>query len=224
MEGEEGFSAADIAADWNSASETDVLQPEKQSAADAPGTAKAAEWPDSESAATGVKTGTAAVGREADRSFTLKHLGAVKTVGRDEIVTLAQKGLDYDRQRQRNDELFSRNKALSAEAERLRVQKGGTPALTRQEAETLRRDREIGEFLAEYRNLDPKNIPKEVWQAVTAGRPLLASYQAWELKKLRTESSATQKAAENRVKSAGSRTSAGSERYMDAITADWYSN
>lgn len=42
---------------------------------------------------------------EADQSFTLKHLDEVKTVTRDEVVSLAQKGMDYDRIRQKYDEL-----------------------------------------------------------------------------------------------------------------------
>jgi hypothetical protein len=33
----------------------------------------------------------------ADQQFVLKHLGEVKTVNRDEVIALAQKGLDYDR-------------------------------------------------------------------------------------------------------------------------------
>ena len=36
-------------------------------------------------------------------SFILKHLGEERSVGRDEVVTLAQKGLDYDRIREKWD-------------------------------------------------------------------------------------------------------------------------
>jgi hypothetical protein len=228
-----GVSAADIAADWNSAEGSGL--PAETSAMRAPAAdtsanqSAGAEWPDDTAAADDKTSAGATVRRETNQSFALKHLGEVKTVGRDEIVTLAQKGLDYDRQRQKNDELLSRNNALAAETERLRARRLGGPepgvhVMGREEAMAQRRDREIGEFIAEYRSLDPKDIPKEVWQAVTAGKPLLAAYQAWELKKLRAESSAASKAAENRVKAAGSRTSAGSERHMDAITADWYSS
>ena len=32
-----------------------------------------------------------------DESFTLRHLGETKNVGRDEVIALAQKGMDYDR-------------------------------------------------------------------------------------------------------------------------------
>lgn len=35
--------------------------------------------------------------KEADQRFELKHLDEVKEVGRDEVIALAQKGMDYDR-------------------------------------------------------------------------------------------------------------------------------
>lgn len=41
---------------------------------------------------------------EADQLFTLKHLDETRQVGRDEVVALAQKGLDYDRIRQDRDQ------------------------------------------------------------------------------------------------------------------------
>ena len=39
--------------------------------------------------------------------FTLKHLDEVKVVGRDEVVSLAQKGMDYDRIRGKLNEAVS---------------------------------------------------------------------------------------------------------------------
>jgi hypothetical protein len=44
-------------------------------------------------------------GDTADQQFTLKHLDDVKTVGREEVISLAQKGMDYDRQREKYDTL-----------------------------------------------------------------------------------------------------------------------
>jgi len=41
---------------------------------------------------------------ETDNSFELKHLGEVKKVNKDEIIVLAQKGLDYDRVKGNQDE------------------------------------------------------------------------------------------------------------------------
>lgn len=51
--------------------------------------------------------------------FTLKHLDEVKTVSRDEVIALAQKGMDYDRVRQKMDDLTAANGTLSAEKEKL---------------------------------------------------------------------------------------------------------
>lgn len=42
--------------------------------------------------------------------FELKHLDETRTVGRDEVVTLAQKGMDYDRIRERLDALSAEHK------------------------------------------------------------------------------------------------------------------
>jgi len=47
------------------------------------------------------------VSKKADQTFTLKHLDEVKEVDRDEVITLAQKGLDYDRIRSERDTLKS---------------------------------------------------------------------------------------------------------------------
>lgn len=44
---------------------------------------------------------------EGDQTFTLNYLGAEKVVSKDEAVTLAQKGMDYDRIRQRHEETLS---------------------------------------------------------------------------------------------------------------------
>ena len=49
--------------------------------------------------------------KETDQ-FTLKHLDEVKTVSRDEVVALAQKGMDYDRLKAKSEERYS---ALAAE-------------------------------------------------------------------------------------------------------------
>ena len=52
--------------------------------------------------------------KETDQ-FTLKHLNETKTVSRDEVITLAQKGMDYDRIRQRMDEQSAAYSALQAD-------------------------------------------------------------------------------------------------------------
>ncbi len=52
------------------------------------------------------------VSKKADQLFTLKHLDEVKEVNRDEVITLAQKGLDYDRIRTERDQLKAEKAAL----------------------------------------------------------------------------------------------------------------
>lgn len=43
--------------------------------------------------------------KESDQTFELKHLDETKTVNREEVIALAQKGMDYDRIRGKLDEL-----------------------------------------------------------------------------------------------------------------------
>lgn len=84
-------------ADWN---EDEGLV---DSPADQPGAFDPSDQPEWETQA-----GDKSAGHDkADQpdTFTLKHLDEVKTVGRDEVVTLAQKGMDYDRIRAARDEL-----------------------------------------------------------------------------------------------------------------------
>lgn len=54
--------------------------------------------------------------KASDQKFTLKHLDEVREVGRDEVVELAQKGMDYDRIRGERDTL-KRNSAKLEEYE-----------------------------------------------------------------------------------------------------------
>lgn len=53
----------------------------------------------------------------ADQTFTLKYLGAEKSVNRDEVITLAQKGMDYDRIRGKYNEV---EKSLNEANEKLK--------------------------------------------------------------------------------------------------------
>jgi len=67
-------------------------------------------WTDGKTDTPETKPGQA---EEADQ-FTLKHLDEVKTVSKDEVVVLAQKGLDYDRIRQKHEDLSAEQRALTA--------------------------------------------------------------------------------------------------------------
>ncbi len=76
-----------------------------------------AEKPDSNDPENGAPQAEGLAGKQASKpaggqeaTFTLKHLGEVRTVSKDEVVKLAQKGMDYDRVRAERDELRSANR------------------------------------------------------------------------------------------------------------------
>lgn len=60
---------------------------------------------------------------EAD-SFTLKYMDSIRTVGRDEMTALAQKGLDYDRIRGERDTLKTENAELNAHKDEFTTYRG----------------------------------------------------------------------------------------------------
>ena len=99
--------------------EDDTEEEEKDDAVDAE---EEADQPESEDgndseAAEDEKTEEQAEERAPDQKFTLKHLDEVREVDRDEVVALAQKGMDYDRIRTERDAL----KASEAELEEYRT-------------------------------------------------------------------------------------------------------
>jgi hypothetical protein len=57
-------------------------------------------------------------GAEEKDQFTLKHLDDVKTVGREEVITLAQKGMDYDRIRGKLNDVSEKLKTLEGISEK----------------------------------------------------------------------------------------------------------
>lgn len=149
---------------------------------------------------------------EADERFTLKHLDEVKTVGREEIIVLAQKGLDYDRIRAKVNEIES-----------AKNRKETAPVKTPEQQAAEKRTADIREFLEEYGTaLDPKTIPPEVWASVEKGKSLLSAYQSWENKQLKEENGTLKKTNENKARSTGSRETAGAEQTHDVIEDDWY--
>lgn len=85
-----------------------------------------------------------------------------------------------------------------------------------------RRNREIAEFLAEFKDIDPTTIPEDVWNSVRAGRTLLSAYQSHENKILKAQIEAEKKNLENKSRAAGSRQSSGNVRPRGEIEDDWY--
>lgn len=83
--------------------------PEAKPVADKPESEKAEEA-EGEKAAEPASEPEAAPAAEkpAEDTYTLKHLDETRTVGRDEVIALAQKGMDYDRIREQRDAAASR--------------------------------------------------------------------------------------------------------------------
>ena len=93
--------------DWD----TDVLpgdstgdEEEQENTADSGDNADQQEAKEPQDKATATETEPEKAEAETDQ-FELKHLDETRTVSRDEVITLAQKGMDYDRIRTKYDEL-----------------------------------------------------------------------------------------------------------------------
>ena len=160
-------------------------------------------------------------------SYTLRHLGEERSVGRDELIALAQKGLDYDR---------IRGKLGDASREIESLRSGGTGELSPEE----RRRRDCESFVKSFPEAasrlrrDRGAIPEEVWEEVRRGASLTDAYAAHvrrreaaekdtELARLRSELERERRERENARRSAGSAVSAGGDPPYDPIKAGWNS-
>lgn len=219
---------------------------------------------------------------ETDQLFTLKHLDETREVGRDEVIALAQKGMDYDRIRMDRDqaraemaklsemeaflkELAEPNgmtieelidttranvmaekegldrdvalqrvkldrdrKALEAERQSLNHQ---TEVGQQQAAEQQRMRASMDRFIKAHPDLNAEDIPNEVWEAFAAGKDLGDAYALHEAKTLREQLEEKDRELEtlrqnsnNKARSTGSQTTAGSKRETEADAFDklWY--
>ena len=211
--------------------------------------------------------------------FVLKHLGEERTVTREEAISLAQKGMDYDRIREKWDavkddvprlrmyESFlkelaearggdidalideTRTRALLAKAEakgedlsaaaaaamavRMRtqgVQEKGTPAeQTKESQDENKAGRMIDDFFAAFgRDINPNDIPQDVWNVAKQTGDLVKPYQRYlnrkleeENKKLQKELKAAKQQQKNAARSAGSSRSEGSGATKDPFDDGW---
>lgn len=155
-------------------------------------------------------------------TFRLKHLGEDLEVGRDEIITLAQKGKDYDRIRRRLDDQTELLSDLAA-AGGTTVQElmSRTPALSPARRDRSRMDREIAEFIDAFGSVSPREIPSEVWEDVHKGVTLVNAFQTYQTREATARLEARRLEHENRARTAGSRRSDGLGRTFDEIEADW---
>ena len=86
--------------------------------------------------------------------------------------------------------------------------------------ETMRRE-SLQTFLQKYPDVKPKDIPQEVWDDMNNTNSLVASYAAWEAKKLASENEILKQNAKNKARSTGSMRSSG-KTYADDIDRMWY--
>ena len=75
------------------------------------------------------ETSESAKGEGTDQSFRLKYLGAEREVTRDEVITYAQKGMDYDRIRTKYTEAQAALGEATKQLEELEADKGALDAL-----------------------------------------------------------------------------------------------
>lgn len=97
--------------DWDDIDLTDVTDNDPDGE-ETPEEAPAEETAPEEAPEAEAEEGPEAADRPEPETFTLKHLDEVRTVGRDEVVALAQKGLDYDRIREQRDQAAGENARL----------------------------------------------------------------------------------------------------------------
>lgn len=103
-------------------------------------------------------------------------------------------------------------------------------AAQRQQRETLRKQQEdFLRFKEAYPDVNPKDIPQEVWDKVREGASLLDTYTRHENKKLREEIETLKKKAEtaqqntkNKERSTGSQKTAGTSTKEEAFDNLWY--
>lgn len=85
---------------------------------------------------------------------------------------------------------------------------------------TMRKE-SLGAFLQKYPDVKPADIPQEVWDDMNNTNSLVASYAAWEAKKLANENEILKQNAKNKARSTGSMKSSG-KTYADDIDRMWY--
>jgi hypothetical protein len=140
--------------------------------------------------------------------FTLKHLDKRLNVPKDELVRLAQKGLDYDRVKEKYSQLLGSS--------------GSGGALSREGLAKMKRDADIDDFMGAFPDVAAKDIPRPVWEEVSKGKSLLNAYTMHENSRLRAELEAERQNQKNKASSVSSRLSEGSPERRGEIERLWY--
>lgn len=158
---------------------------------------------------------------ETDQStaFTLKHLNQVRTVGKEEVIRLAQQGLDYERVRAERDRLRDYRSQAEALSGRGAEQPGGQTAPERARQERLRAD--MDNFIFRYPQVKPEEIPGQVWAAVRRGESLTEAYTRHHSSRLEAELAAERQNRENQRRSTGSLASGDDGLHQSELDKWW---
>ena len=77
-------------------------------------------------------------------------------------------------------------------------------------------------FMEAYPQVEPGDIPPEVWRRAAAGESLTAAYARYEADSLRRENAYLRQGQRNRLRSAGSQQGVGAgDRRLDAFDSGW---
>jgi len=177
-------------------------------------------------------------GTDQEPAFILKHLGITRAVDKDEVVRLAQQGMDYERVKAERDQLRAYRKqadpalttvrdlagmqgmSLPEYAEHCRRQ-GLPPARPeRQEQAGRTRREEMARFLKCYPDVQPEQIPTQVWEAVKNGEALTAAYAMHRSRALEAELTAERQNRQNAQKTTGKLSTMGAGK-QDEIDKWW---
>lgn len=183
-----------------------------------------------------------AEGTDQSQSFTLKHLDKVHSVGKEEMVKLAQQGLDYERVRAERDRLRGYRsetgpllEQMQADARRLGMtpeqylelcrggngESGRAPEGGRPELRQARQQGDMRSFLLRYPEVTPEEIPPQVWAAVRRGEGLTEAYTLYRSSRLEADLAAERQNRSNERRSTGSLVSGDDGLHQSELDRWW---
>ena len=109
--------------------------------------------------------------------------------------------------------------AQKAQIQQYQQQQNSVLEQTRKAQEARQKD--FNEFLTKYPKVDPKSIPREVWDAVRNGESLVSAYTMHENARLQAELAAERQNAKNRATAPGSMGGSDMETQADLISRYW---
>ncbi len=176
-------------------------------------------------------------------AFTLKHLDETRTVDRDEVIRLAQQGMDYGRVRAERDQLrayrdeagpalelvksYAEANGMPVEAylEQCRGEGPALPLLTEGAREAARRGEarraEMARFVRDFPAVQPEEIPREVWAGVARGEGLTSAYALHRSRSLEADLAAERQNRQNEQRTTGSLSDSGEAARPSELDRWW---